>query len=103
MYPIEMYNTYQAHSSSSIHVRRNAKVNQINKTTTQYYQPIFDKEFDLVINPVINQPVIQVMYQIRLTLKKEKKQELSVATKTVTKKQLMLVTPSGQIKQIDIK
>lgn len=103
VYPIEMYNTYQAHSSSSIHVRRNAKVNQINKTTTQYYQPIFDKEFDLVINPVINQPVIQVMYQIRLTLKKEKKRELPVATKTVTKKQLMLVTPNGQIKQIDLK
>ena len=104
VYPVEMYHTYQAHSSSSIHVRRNAKVNQINKTTTQYYQPIVDKEFDLVINPVITEPVIQVMYQVNFTLKKVKKTDPKPGpTKIVTQKRVMLITPSGQVKELNIR
>lgn len=71
VYPVEMYHSYQAYSSAPLYVPSSNQVNRVRKTTTKYYQPIIDKEFDVVIHPVVHEPVIQVMYQLRLTLKKK--------------------------------
>lgn len=93
--PVEMYKSYQAYNSSSLNVTKAKAVNQAEKSTTQYYQPVIDKEFDFVINPVVFEPVIQVMYEIKMNVQLEKE-------KTVPeKKEYILVTPTGEIKPLN--
>jgi len=95
VYPVEMYKSYQAYNNSSLELKRSAKVSTVDKTTTLYYQPIMDKEFDFVINPVIVEPVIQVMYEVKLRIKREQKKE-------ETKKEYFLITPAGEVKNLRI-
>ena len=94
--PVEMYKTYQAYSSSSLNLAKSANINQADKSTTLYYQPVIDKEFDFVINPSVLEPVIQVMYEIKL--------KISRRTEPVTKaeKEYILVTPNGELKNLNI-
>lgn len=92
--PVEMYKSYQAFNSSSLNLKKAANSNQADKSTTLYYQPIVDKEFDFVINPTILEPVIQVMYEVKLKVNREKK----AATKT--DKEYILVTPNGDLKEL---
>ncbi|WP_203293496.1 SIMPL domain-containing protein [Luteirhabdus pelagi] len=94
VYPVEMYKSYQAYSSSSLNLKRSANVNQSQKSTTLYYQPIIDKEFDFVVNPTVLEPVIQVMYEIRFRVNREKEEKAS--------KEYILVTPNGDLKTINI-
>ncbi len=93
--PVEMYKSYQSYSSSSLNLRKGANVNIADKSTTLYYQPIIDKEFDFVINPTILEPVIQVMYEVKLVIKREKKKE----EKT---KEYIFITPNGDLKNMNI-
>lgn len=72
--PVEMYKSYEAYNSSSLNLKRAANINQANKTTTLYYQPIFNKEFDFIINSTVLEPVIQVQYEIKIAINREKKQ-----------------------------
>lgn len=94
VFPVEMYKSYQAYNSSSLNLRKSANINQIDKSTTLYYQPVIDKEFDFVINPTILEPVIQVMYEIKLKISREKKETES--------KEYMLITPNGEIKNLNL-
>ena len=94
--PTEMYKSYQAYSNSSLRLRRQANVSQVQKSNTLYYQPILDKEFDFVVNPVIMEPVIQVMYEIVLRVSKVKKEE------TKQPKQYIILTPNGDLKPLQI-
>lgn len=94
--PIEMYKSYEAYNSSSLTLTRSANVNQANKSTTMFYQPILDKEFDFVINPTILEPVIQVMYEVKMVINKEKKQD-SKDTKSY-----ILITPNGEMRDLNI-
>ena len=98
-YPIESYKSYEAYSNTSINKDKRTKVNEQNKSVTMYYMPIFDKDFDFVINPVIIEPVVQLVYQInmRVNLKKEEKKE------TKQEKEYYFITPSGELKKLDIK
>jgi hypothetical protein len=99
--PTEMYKSYEAYNSSSLALNKMANVNQINKATTSYYQPILDKEFDFVINPVIQEPLIQVMYEIKLTINREK--EKKTETKEVKEiNHYILVTPNGEVKNLNL-
>lgn len=90
--PTEMYRSYEAYNSSSLALTKFSNVNQAAKSVTSYYQPVLDKEFDFVINPVIHEPVIQVMYEIKLSIKRnsggEKTTELGFSKKE--KKRLRL-------------
>ncbi|HTO16819.1 MAG TPA: SIMPL domain-containing protein [Edaphocola sp.] len=95
MLPVEMYKSYESYNSSSLNLKKSANVNTANKTTTLYYQPIIDKEFDFVINPTILEPVIQVMYEIKLVINREKKG-------TVNNKEYILITPNGEVKNINL-
>jgi len=94
--PTEMYKSYEAYNSSSLALTKLANVNQANKSTTLYYQPILDKEFDFVINPTILEPVIQVMYEVKLVITKEKKNE------NKDSKSYILITPNGEMKDLNI-
>lgn len=95
MLPVEMYKSYEAFSNSSLNLKKSASVNTIEKSTTLYYQPIIDKEFDFVINPVILEPVIQVLYEIKFVINREKKA-------TPNDKEYYLITPSGEMKILNI-
>ncbi|GAA5098015.1 hypothetical protein GCM10023210_33700 [Chryseobacterium ginsengisoli] len=96
--PTEMYKSYEAYNSSSLALNKIANVNQVNKATTSYYQPVLDKEFDFVINPVIHEPVIQVMYEIKLTINREKEKK-NEAKET---NNYILVTPNGEVKNLNL-
>lgn len=95
IYPIEAYENYKAYLSSSLNLNKKGNVNQAEKSTTQYYQPVIDKEFDFVINPTILEPVIQVMYEIKYKI--DEKEE--IPTKN-NEKQYILITPNGDLKPI---
>ncbi|PIE85962.1 MAG: SIMPL domain-containing protein [Bacteroidia bacterium] len=94
--PVEKYKSYQAYSNSSLNFKKSAKLTHTYKSTTLYYQPVIDKEFDFVINPIILQPVIQVMYDIKLKINRESKAQK-------IEKKYILITPNGEIKELDIK
>lgn len=94
--PAEMYKSYEAYNSSSLSLTKSANVNQANKSTTMFYQPILDKEFDFVINPTILEPVIQVMYEVKMMITKEKKQEVK------DQKSYILITPNGDMRDLNI-
>jgi len=92
--PVEMYKSYQAYNSSTLNPKKTSTVNQADKSTTLYYQPILDKEFDFAINPTIFEPVIQVLYEIKLNVALEKEKT------PVTQKEYLLVTPNGDLRTI---
>ena len=92
--PVEMYKTYEAYNNSSLHVKKAANVNYAEKSTTLYYQPIVDKEFDFVINPTILEPVIQIMYELKMSINKE--------VKSASTKDYLLITPNGEIKNLSL-
>jgi hypothetical protein len=98
--PTEMYKSYEAYNNSSLALNKMTNVNQVNKATTSYYQPILDKEFDFVINPVIHEPVIQVMYEIKLTINREKEKEKKTEAKEINN--YILVTPNGEVKNLNL-
>ena len=95
MLPVEMYKSYEAFSSSSLNLKKSVNLNTLDKSTTLYYQPITDKEFDFVINPVILEPVIQVMYEIKIVINREKKPAQN-------DKEYYIITPSGELKTLNI-
>jgi len=93
--PVEMYKSYEAYNSSSLNLKKAASINQLNKSVTLYYQPIFNKEFDFVINPTILEPVIQIQYEVKIVITREKKPSLK------TEKEFILVTPNGDLKTLN--
>lgn len=93
--PVEMYKSYEAYNSSSL-ILKKANINQINKSITLYYQPIFNKEFDFVINPTVLEPVIQIQYQVKIAITREKKPS------SKTDKEFILVTPNGDLKTLNM-
>lgn len=98
VFPLEMYKSYNAYNSSSLNLKKSAQINQQEKSTTLYYQPVVSKEFDFVINPVILEPVIQIMYEIKLTVNVIKEEPV----KQEKSKEYLLVTPTGEIKSLPL-
>jgi len=96
MLPVEMYRSYQAYNSSSLKATQAKAISQADKSTTLYYQPVIDKEFDFVINPIVFEPVIQVMYEIKLNVMLEKEKPVP------QQKEYILLTPNGDLKNISL-
>lgn len=94
--PVEMYKSYEAYNSSSLNLKKSANINQLSKSITLYYQPIFNKDFDFVINPTVLEPVIQIQYQIKIAITREKKPS------SKTDKEFILVTPNGDLKTLNM-
>ncbi|WPO79935.1 SIMPL domain-containing protein [Flavobacterium sp. KACC 22761] len=95
--PVEMYRSYEAYNSSSLNLKRNSNINQATKLTTLYYQPVFGKEFDFILNPTVLEPVIQVQYEVKIVINREKKQTTAKADK-----EFILITPNGDLKTLNI-
>lgn len=93
--PVEMYKSYEAYNSSSLNLKKAANINQINKSVTLYYQPVFNKDFDFVMNSTVLEPVIQIQYEIKIAINREKKPVLK------TDKEFILVTPNGDLKTLN--
>lgn len=91
--PVEMYKSYEAYNSSSLDLVRSSNGNQVAKNATIYYQPIFDKDFDFVLNPVVLEPVIQIMYEVKMKIKKVQN----------TDKKYIMISPNGDLKEINLK
>ncbi len=116
-YPVEMYQSYQAYSSNSLNLRNNqgktGAVTYADKTTTYYYQPVVNRDFDFVINHEIVEPTIQIVYEIRLRVDFNSPRPKDAATPTPTPapvakekeivKQFYLVTPNGDVRLLDTK
>src|SRR5690606_23556852 len=99
VYPVEMYKQYQAYNTSSLNLVAQANVNNLQKSTTLYYQPFIDKEFDFVMNPTIIEPVIQILYEIKIRIKKvEEKKDLQLQKN----KEYYIISPSGDIKPLGL-
>ena len=94
--PIEMYKSYEAYNSSSLNLKKAANINQVTKSVTLYYQPVFNKDFDFVINSTVLEPVIQIQYEIKIAINREKKPV------SKTDKEFILVTPNGDLKNLNI-
>jgi uncharacterized protein YggE len=94
--PVEMYKSYEAYNSSSLNLKKAANINQVTKSVTLYYQPVFNKDFDFVINSTVLEPVIQIQYEIKIAINREKKPV------SKTDKEFILVTPNGDLKNLNI-
>jgi hypothetical protein len=96
VYPVERYQSYQAYTNSELNAKPYSKVNQVEKSTTLYYQPVVNKEFDFVINPIVMEPVIQVMYVLKMEVNREKPLK-------VPSKEYYIITPNGDLKKFEPK
>jgi len=94
--PVEMYKSYEAYNSSSLNLKKAANINQVTKSVTLYYQPVFNKDFDFVMNSTVLEPVIQIQYEIKIAINREKKPV------SKTDKEFILVTPNGDLKNLNI-
>lgn len=95
-YPVERYRSYQAYSSNSLNIKRAGEINTLSKSTTQYYMPVFNKEFDFVIDPAIIEPVVQLIYEVNLKIK------LKPIPIEKPSKEYLILTPNGSLRQIEI-
>ncbi|WP_343615158.1 SIMPL domain-containing protein [Flavobacterium sp.] len=96
--PVEMYKSYEAYNSSSLNLKKAANVNQASKSTTLYYQPVFNKEFDFIINPAVLEPVIQIQYEVKIFINREKEKKQAAKAD----KEFILITPNGDLKPINV-
>jgi len=98
--PVEMYKSYQSYNSSSLNLKKSANINIASKSKTLYYQPIIDKEFDFVINPIILEPVIQVIYEVKIIIGQINEKKIS---ENKSNKEYILITPNGDLKSLNLK
>jgi uncharacterized protein YggE len=100
-YPGDRYKSYQAFSAQSLDAnqRADAKVERVDKPLSQFYDAIPANDYDIVINPEILEPAVQFSYQltVRFTLK-----ERLPNTVTKREKEFIMVTPTGELRQLKI-
>ncbi len=105
-YPVEQYQSYQAYCSNALQHKSGAVV-QSQKVVSQYYMPKLNKSFDFVINPSFLAPVVQIEYEIKMQLvqkpvKAEPKDEPKEVIKKEIVKDIYIVTPSGDVKKLNL-
>lgn len=93
-YPTERYQNCIAYSNNSFKYKPLPRGGKDSKNQASYYDPIVNKEFDFVLNPVIVEPVIQVMYELKLSFFKTPLKS--------KEKQLVWVTPGGELKPLTL-
>lgn len=105
LYPVEQYNSYQAYFSSSLDAKPNSKISNVQKSTTYYYDPVFPKVHDFIMNADKIEPSMQLLYTLSVTYDMRTEDEKSkIASPAVnsTKKEYILITANGQIKTLPI-
>lgn len=104
--PHEQYQSYTAFSSNAMYVKQSGTMNAAPKSTSQFYMPKFNKDYDFVMNPALLEPVVQIEYEVKMRLvqKPEKPKEVVKLKEIIKKeivKQIYWVTPDGNIKQLN--
>jgi len=103
-YPMEQYKSYQTYSSNAL--LNTPAGPQMQPTTTQFYMPKLAKGYDFVLNASIIEPVIQLEYELVMQLypkpKEPVKEVVREVVKTETRKEVYMVTSTGQIQKIII-
>jgi uncharacterized protein YggE len=104
LYPVEQYNSYQAYFSSSLDAKPNSKVSNVQKSTTYYYDPVFPKVHDFIINADKIEPSMQLLYTLSVTYDMRTIEEKKVVAPVASgvKKEYILITANGQIKTLPI-
>lgn len=91
--PSQQYKSYEAYNSALVQGKRAGNILQANKSVTQYYQPIADKDFDVVLNPIITEPVIQIVYEMKMSVNRPERNK---------NKEVMFLTPTGELKKLNL-
>jgi uncharacterized protein YggE len=97
-YPINRYETYQAFTTQSLDL--DGKTGKsADKPTSRFYNAVPANDYDIVLNPEILEPAVQFSYNlvVRFTLPERKP-----AVKVESKKEFVLVTPTGEVKTLKI-
>jgi uncharacterized protein YggE len=100
-YPINRYESYQAFTASKLDAddKLGAIVNPADKPVARFYNAVPANDYDIVINPEILEPAVQFSYNLalRFTLPERKP-----VVRTEIKKEFILVTPEGVVKQLKV-
>jgi hypothetical protein len=97
-FPIDRYSKYIPASSSSIEaVGKKSGVTEIRKPTVMFYNKLTYHNFDVVINPVVIEPVVQYTCKIKMRFSLKKPVETKVQN------HYKVITPTGDVKTIEIK
>lgn len=97
-FPIDRYSKYTPASSSSIEaVGKKSGVTEIRKPTVMFYNKLSYHNFDVVINPVVIEPVVQYTCKIKMRYSMKKPVETKVQN------HYKIITPTGDVKTIEIK
>lgn len=107
MYPTESYSSYSAYSRAQLPFEKNRVVNNTEKNTSYYYNPVVPKNHTYVVNPEVIEPCIQIFYDLSVSikLKDDEKQQIPTPKPLPTpapKKEIYLITHKGEIKPINL-
>jgi len=92
--PTEMYRKYTLYQNTSLSNKLNPdRINATYKSSTNFYMPVANKDFDFVINPTLLEPAVQVLYEIKWS-----------ATPKVEEKKtnLLFLNHNGDLKPIPV-
>lgn len=97
-FPIDRYSKYHPASSSSIEsVGKKSGLTEIRKPTVMFYNKLSYHNFDVVINPVVVEPLVQYTCKIKMRFSLKKPVETKVQN------HYKVITPTGDVKTIEIK
>lgn len=97
-FPIDRYSKYQPASSSSIEsVGKKSGLTEIRKPTVMFYNKLSYHNFDVVINPVVIEPLVQYTCKLKMRFSLKKPVETKVQN------HYKVITPTGDVKTIEIK
>ena len=109
-YPEDRYQNYTAFSSSSFDAVINQKkgiknVTRATKNKTIFYDPVSTRNFDIILNPGGITPKIQYASNLTITYylpEKTKKVEVKPVALIEPKKEIILITPNGELKELNL-
>ncbi len=104
-YPIEQYQQYQAYCSNSLSFNA-VKVESQSKSTSSFYSPKLNKNYDVVFNASILEPMVQIEYVLKIRMiekPKEKKiiKEVKPVIETKVVKDIFIVTPDAKVQKLN--
>ncbi|MFZ6051778.1 SIMPL domain-containing protein [Halocola ammonii] len=105
IFPLERYQSYRAFGNVAFERElSNEKLKEARKPTTQFYNKISYKGYDIVIEPETVEPVVQFTYSIELQYYREKpvKEKKEPEPKVEYRKEYILVNPDGVIKPLPL-
>ncbi len=96
VYPIDRYYKYQAYTATNIEPGKFDEATKLRKPVTRFYNMLPYHNFDIIINPEILEPSVQYTYSLIIKF-------INKNAPNENKKQYMLITPEGELKQVNIK